>query len=116
MFDLAVSTVHWFVSSDDRAAEGLDDRLMAEANAKDWFAGLELLDHLQAHAGLVGIARPRGEHDGAGVEALDFFDRDCVIAHDFGFTTKLPKVPGKVVDKGVVVVDDQDHDWAMLPC
>ena len=37
MFDLTAASVHRFIGSDDLAAEGLDDRLVPQADAQDWF-------------------------------------------------------------------------------
>ena len=58
---------------------------------------------------MVWGAGARRQNDRRWVDALDLFDRDRIVAHDFCFTTKLPEVPSEVVDKGVVVVDDQNH-------
>ena len=109
MFDLAAASVHRFVGAGDGAAKGLDDCLVPQADAKDRFAGLEMLDRLQANAGLVWGARAWRQDNRRGIDALDLLDRDRIVAHDFCFTTKLPEVPSEVVDKGVVVVNDQDH-------
>ena len=109
MVDLAATTVHRFLGSGDRAAERLDDRLVPQADTQDRFAGLEFCNRLQADAGLVRIAGPWREHDGGGVELLDLFDGNRVVADHVRVTTQLPEVPSEVVDEGVVVVDDQDH-------
>ena len=109
MFDLAAAPVHWLVGAGDGPAEGLNNCLVTQADTKDRRAGLEVLDRLQANTGLVWGARTRGQDDCYGVYTLDLFDRDRIVAHDFCFTTKLPEVPSEVVDKGVVVVDDQNH-------
>ena len=109
MVDLAATAVHRFLGSNDRAAERLDDRLVPQADAQDWFAGLEFCNRLQADAGLVRIAGARGKHDGGGVELLDLFDGNRIVANHVRVTTQLPEVPSEVVDEGVVVVDNQDH-------
>ena len=111
MLDWAVSAVHRFLGSGDRAAEGLDDRLVSQTNAKDRLSGFELLNHIQANAGLIGIAQGPGESTMASGSRA----RICSMEIESLRTTfvyaqpSLPKVPGEVVDEGVVVVDDQDH-------
>ena len=112
MFDLAAAPVHRLVGAGDGPAEGLDNRLVTQADTKNRCTGLEVLDRLQANAGLVWGARAWRQDDCSRIYTLNLFDRGRIITHDFCFTTKLPEVPSEVVDKGVVVVDDQNHSGA----
>ena len=106
MFDLAAATVHRFCGPSDRTAKRLNNRLVSQTNAQDRFAGFKLLDHLEANAGLVWVARSWREHDGSGVETLDLFHGYRIVANDVRLATQLAKIPREVVDEGVVIVDD----------
>ena len=51
------------------------------------------------------------KHDPCGIHALNFANRDLVVASDFDVGSALAQVLDEVVCKGVKVVDDQDHPF-----
>ena len=53
------------------AAEGIADRLMAEADAEDRDLAGSRGDEIEADAGLFGRARAGGEHNGVGIGGND---------------------------------------------
>src|SRR6478609_524431 len=108
--------VHRIVA-DDLAAEGLRERLMAEADAERRHARLrEALHDVEAYARLVGRARPR-RHDHAVVAATEqVVDVGAVVAHDLELASHLPQVLDEVVGERVVVVDHQDAHQGQSGC
>src|SRR4051794_29235661 len=107
VLDVRRLSVHRDVA-DDRAAERLHERLVAEADAERRHARLgEAAHDLDRHAGLVRRARP-GRDDHA-VEALleQLVDLRRVVAHGHRLGPQLAQVLDEVVGERVVVVDHQ---------
>ena len=107
--DGAGFAVHEVLGADDLAAEGLADGLVAEADAEDGdFAG-HVPDERHEDAGFAGRAGAGREQNAFGLECLDLFDGQLVVAADFDLCTQLAEVLDEVVGEGVVVVEDEDH-------
>src|SRR5205807_4312842 len=104
--------VHLPPGARDRGAEGLADRLMAEADAEDRDARPEPADNLEGDARVVGCPRARRDHDPLRPHRADPGQVDRVVADDLGLGAEFAEVLDKVVGEGVVVVDDEDHDRA----
>src|SRR5262249_60367592 len=117
--------------ADDRRAEGLADRLVAEADAEHRDAAGEAADGLDRDARLVGRLRPRRDHEVGGLEGLDSVEVDLVVAPHLHLGPELAQVLHEVVGEAVVVVDEDDarhryqpsvaatsmarkHAWALL--
>jgi 2,4-dienoyl-CoA reductase-like NADH-dependent reductase (Old Yellow Enzyme family) len=100
--------VHRLVA-DDRAAEGLRHRLVAQAHTERGHAGLgEPARDRQADPGLVGRARAGRDH-GAVVGAFDqAVGVGLVVAEDLDVGAELAQVLDEVVGERVVVVHDED--------
>src|SRR4051794_23091552 len=95
--------------ADDGAAEGLGERLVAQADAERRDAGLgKPLDDLEADARLVRGARAGRDDDAVGPSLEQLVDVRGVVAHDVELAPQLAQVLDEVVGEGVVVVDDED--------
>ncbi len=100
------------------AAEGLDQRLVAEADAEHRRAGLgEAADRLFRDPGLGRRAGAGRDDEALGVALEQLVDRRLVVAHDLELGTELAQVLDQVVGEGVVVVDDEyAHAQAQSGC
>src|SRR5256714_7286421 len=102
MVDRARLAVDEAAGEADLAAEGLDDRLMAEADAEDRHArAADELDDARRRP-----ARPGRDHEPLGLELLEI--RLVVSPHDH-LGAERPEQVREVVRERVVVVDEQDH-------
>src|SRR5215468_6375959 len=101
MRDLAQLAVHGRGAADDRAAEGLPDGLMPEADAEHGNPAGGLLDEIEADAGLVRRARTGREDDALRRHGHRLVDGEGVVALDrqagTQFTQKVVEVVGEAV-------------------
>src|SRR4051812_30181367 len=103
--------------ADDGAAEGLGERLVAEADAQRRHPGLgEALDDVEADPRLVGRARTGRDDDAVGPAREQLLDVRGVVAHDVELAAQLAQVLDEVVGERVVVVDDEDAHQAQSGC
>src|SRR4030095_11747764 len=72
--------------------------------------GTESPDDVRRDAGVFRAARARRNQDLLRRHGLDLSERHLIVAADAHLSTELAEVLHKVVGKGVVVVDDEDHD------
>src|SRR6516164_1098610 len=107
--DLRQFAVHLRRRSHHLAAEGLADRLMAEADAEDRNFLRRLRDQIEADAGLLGRARPGRQHDGVRVGSDHGFARHFVVATDLDFGAQLTEIVHQVEGEAVIIVDQPDH-------
>ncbi len=91
-------------------AEGLADRLAAEAHPEDRHHACELAHHVEGDPRVLGTARPRREHDGVRGEGPDPGDVHRVVSVDVELCPQLTELLDEVVDERVVVVDDEEPD------
>ncbi len=97
--------MHEGLSADDLPAEGVTHRLVAQAHAEQRHLARERLDHFDRNTGVLGIARPRRDHDPFGRKFLDPLQRDLVVAEDLHLHPQLAEILHQVVGEGIVVVD-----------
>lgn len=90
----------------DLAPEGLDDCLMAEADAERRHARTEPPDQLDRDARVRGPAGAGRDQEVGGGERLDLLDRDRVVPEDAYLRAQLLEEVDEVVGERVVVVDD----------
>jgi hypothetical protein len=109
VLDLAGLAVHQALGADHLAAEGLADGLMAQANSKDGHFAGHVADQRNQNAGLAGRARAGREQNALGLERLDLFDGQFVVAMDLDLGAQFSQVLHKVVGKRIVVVEDENH-------
>ena len=102
---LAVDDPH---VADHLGAEGLADRLVAEADPQDRQLAGELADGGERHARLVRRARARREDEPVRQEGPDAGDVDLVVPEDRDVRPQLAEVLHHVERERVVVVDQQD--------
>ena len=108
--DGAELAVDDLAGADDLAAEGLADRLVAEADADERRAGLGGGgDQREADAGVVGGAGAGGEQDGGGAHRHRRLHVDLVVAADLRVGPELAQVVEEVVGEAVVIVDQEQH-------
>src|ERR1700726_3044233 len=92
------------------AAEGLGERLVAEADTGRGYSGLRHPSHdLERDAGLVRRARPGRNHAPFIALALkELCHGRAVVAHGLHVGAQLAQVLDEVVGERVIVVDDED--------
>ncbi len=91
-----------------RAAEGLRERLVPEADAERGDPRLgEAAHDLERDAGLVRRARAGRDDDAVGRAFEQLVDAGLVVAHDVELRPELAEVLDEVVGERVVVVDHQ---------
>ena len=108
--DAAGLAVHQPAGAADDAAEGVADRLVAEADAEQRqaaFAGQA--DHRQRDAGLGGRGRPRRDEDVRRTLVDHLLRGHLVIAVDADPGAQFLEVLHQVEGEGVIVVDDGQH-------
>src|SRR5918995_4447730 len=101
--------MHRCTSPENLAAIRLSDALVAEANAEDRNRRADLSHNIGGNAGLLWCARPRRDDDMRGCQSKDLVDADGIVPSDQRRLTQLADIAGKVVDEGVVVVDEENH-------
>ena len=114
--DLARFAMKEFRSADDFPAERGANGLMAEANPEDRNFSSEALDQLDGNTRFLRRARAGRNHDALRLTANNFFHGNFVVAMHFDLTTQLAEILREVVGKGIVVVEQQDHDDWFLIC
>src|SRR5579862_1879088 len=101
--------VHQVLGTDNFAAEGFADRLVAEAYAQDGGLAGHVADERNQDPRFAGCAGTGGKQNAIRVQCFDVFHGELVVAADFNPGSKLAQVLDKVVGKRVVVVEDEDH-------
>ena len=107
--DGAGFAVHELMGTNDLAAEGFADGLVAETDAEDGSLSGHVADERNENARLAGSARAGREQDAIGMESFHFFNGELVVAANDDVGTQFAKVLDEVVSEGVVVVEDEDH-------
>src|SRR5687768_5748262 len=109
--------MHRALGAGDPAAKGLANGLMAEADAENGNLARQHAHDIERHPGLMRRAGAGRDHDALHI-LVDRIGGNRVIAPDLGRGTELAQIARHIVDEGVVVIDDEDHDglaklWAM---
>src|SRR4051794_19199452 len=117
VLDLGVLAVDR-LPDDDPAAEGLDQRLVAQTDAEDRRPLLgEGAHRLDRYAGLRRCAGAGGDHQAVGAALEQLADLGPVVADDLHLGAELPQVLDEVVGEAVVVVDDESlHRYSQSGC
>src|SRR5664280_2649227 len=109
MFDGAGLAMHEVGGTNDFAAKGCANRLMAEAHAEQGHASCEMADQFDADSGVLRGAWPGGDHDAIGMKVVDAADSDLVITAHHYLLTQFAEVLHQVVGEGVVIVENEKH-------
>src|SRR2546422_5788369 len=104
--DLAV---HHLPRAHHLAAEGLSDRLVAQAHAEQRDPTHHFFDQPQGNACFAGRTRTGRNDDVGGRLRLDLVDADLIVPENPDRNTKLFQILHQVVGEGVVIVDHRDH-------
>src|SRR6185437_12150135 len=123
--DRASLSVHRHGRPGDLSAEGLADRLVAQADAKDGNSARGSPDQIKADAGLVRRAGTRRQHDGLRPTVQGFADGQPVVAPHLALGANITQEVIQIERKTIVVVDQEDHwgntikmnlgtDWARI--
>jgi len=83
VMDAAGFAVHQRRGAHYLATEGVANRLMAEADAENWYLSGELADDVDANAGILRFAGAGGDHDTLRFLGGDLIERNLVVAADF---------------------------------
>ncbi len=110
MADLGQLAVHRYRRPHYLAAEGVANRLMAQADAEDRDFGGNRRDQIETDAGLLGRAGAGRKHDGVRIGVDDSGAGDLVIAVDANLRPQFTEIVHKVEGEAVVIVDQNDHD------
>ena len=101
--------VHEAVSAHDATAEVVAHGLVPEADAEEWDAAGESLDHGEGDAGLGGRARARRNEYTRWFQSEGLGRGDLVVAEHPLLHPEVAKVLDQVEGERVVVVDDEEH-------
>src|SRR6478735_6570356 len=101
--------VHEALRLPDLSAEGLDDRLVAEAHAERRGRRREPANDLHGRAGALRPPGSRRDDEVGGTETLRPVRVDLVVAAHDHLSAELLEQVDEVVREAVVVVDEQDH-------
>lgn len=89
--------------------ECLTDRLVPETDSEDRNSPSISLDEIERDARLVRCAGARRENDMRWSQCCHSLNADLIVAHGVRLGSKLAEILHEVVDKTVVVVDDENH-------
>jgi hypothetical protein len=98
-----------FAGVHDAAAEGLADRLVAQANAEDGNPAGKLANRCQGNPGLRRRAGAGRDHQHGRVKASDLGDGDGIVAEHPDVLPQLAEILDEVVGEGVIVIEHQQH-------
>ncbi len=101
--------VHELPRRADLAAEGLGQRLVAEADAERGDAAGEAAEDLERRAGVGRAAGTGGDDEVRRLEPLRPVGVDRVVPADHDVRAELAEQVREVVGEAVVVVDQEDH-------
>ena len=107
--------MHQALGADDVAAEGLADRLVAEAHAQDRQIGRGGRDQLQADAGLIRRAGTGREQHRFGLEGEGLGGGERIVADHARLGPQLVQIVDEVVGEAVIIIDDEDHGAPSRP-
>src|SRR5579871_5874195 len=100
--------VHRLTGAHDLAAEGLSDRLMAEADAENRGGFARSPHEVEADACLIRRAWARREHDRLGSLRQRLLHADLVVAPDRHLRAELAEIVHEVEREAVIIVDEGD--------
>ncbi len=109
MTDFACLPMHEVRGRDDPTAENLANRLVAKANTQNRLLGFKGLDDSQRDPRLIRGPRPRRDHNSFRVQLGDSSNIDLVIPENFDVLSQFAQVLDKIVGKGIVIIDHQNH-------
>src|SRR3984885_8447644 len=91
------------------AAEGVADRLVAEADAEDRDCRSGARDQIETDAGLFGRAGAGRQHDRIGVGGDDVVACHLVVAMHLDLRPELTEIVDEVEGEAVIVIDQNEH-------
>jgi hypothetical protein len=97
--------VHQPRSAHDFSAICFSDALMSKANTEYWNSCAKRQDQVFADSGFAGCARTRRDTNVGRRQRFDFLQGNFVVSPNDNRAVKLAEILGKVVTKGVVVID-----------
>ncbi len=101
--------VHEPLRRHDARAEGLRNRLVAEADAEYRKLAREGFHRRKRYPRRVGIAGPRRKNERRRLFRRDFVDRNLVVARDFHFRAQRTERLNEVVCERIVIVNEEYH-------
>ena len=111
MLDQRRSAMHRFGSPDDFSAQGRGDRLMPETDAEHRNRIAQLANQLDRDPRLSGRAGAWRNHDRSRGDLSDLRDCRGIVANDLRLASEFDKIPREIVNKTVIVIDEQQHEW-----
>src|SRR5258708_30667389 len=90
-------------------AKGGANGLVPQAHAENRPPAGKIPDQFNAPTGLLRRARPRRDHNVAGVHVFNLRHRDLIVPPHFNLLSQLAEVLHQVVSEGIVVVENKDH-------
>src|ERR1019366_5287042 len=92
------------------AAKSRANRLMSQADSKQWHFAREVTNQFDADPSVLRSARPGRNDDTFRPHRVDLANANLVIATHLDRSAQFAQVLDKVVGKRVVVVANEDHD------
>src|SRR6516225_7134645 len=109
MLDLRQFAMNWNRRAHDFATEGLGDRLVTQADAKDRDPRRSGSNQIKTDAGLVRRARAGREHDGVGLGSDNGVRGYLVVAIHLDLRPELTEIMNEVEGETIIIVDQDDH-------
>ena len=111
---VADAAMHRFRSPHDCRTERGRDRLMPQAHAQDRNRPGKTPYDVQRTARFVGRTGPRRQHDRSRLPVCDIVRSQGVVADNECLVAQPSEIAGQIVDKAVVVVNQQNHRNALI--
>jgi len=96
-------------SADNPASIGIADALVTQAHAEDRDPAAKTAQHIVRDPRLQRGAGSGGDNNVAGTQLLDVGGANPVVAKHERLPTQLSDILGEVINKGVVVINYQNH-------
>ena len=101
--------MHGYRRAHDPPAEGLADRLVAEADAEDGKLARRRLDQIEADAGAIGIAGAGRQDDALRLHGHHIGGRKLIVAANLEARAQLAQPVVEVIGEAVIVIDQNKH-------
>ena len=83
--------------------------LMPKTDAKDGYLSVKIPNHIHRATCLEWPLGARRQNDSSWIEPLAFAAINLIAAHHERISTQPPQITGKVMNKGVVIIEEQNH-------
>src|SRR3954466_9574656 len=93
----------------NRSTEGLRNRLMAQAHSENWKFRMHRPYQIKRNTCLIRRTRSGRQNYSIRPETAYLYNVHFIISHNMGLLPQPLEVPGEIVDKAIVVINQQKH-------